>query len=308
MGKQLYLIHGNDETGVNDARYDLVTGLLSPEERDAGLQEVRGAGTTKLTLDRSYNEIISELGTSSFIPGAKRVVVIYDLKEFYDASTRPSKAKADPPKKKAAAVETIPRADALANWLRESLNGTENIAIFVCLESDEKGKSIAQDGPLYKLIREQGTIIEKREKPLQYELEDRILQGDLSGALHTLTEWVDRATDSSSRTKIFFTVGGVVELVFQAWCLDQAKATGKPAGPATVQVGYPTLGKLFGSKGTHVRAIARGLNEASIRELLDLSDSIQRALFPSGEENYVQDWQQLTELLILRLTTVKAAR
>jgi len=305
--KQLYLIHGNSEAEVNNARYELVCSLLTPEERDAGLTEVRAAGTQPLTLDRSLSEIVGELGTGSFIPGARRVVVIYDLQELYDSS-RKKGAKGKAPAKESKA----PKADRVAilcDWLESTLPTTENVAVFVCLENDEKGKAVAQDGDLYRLARERGVVIERRDKPLNYDFEDQVLSGNAVGAITVLHEWIDRAgNDSGSRLKIYNTLAGLVELALQAGCMEAARSGGVPDAQATVTEGFVNLGRIPPWKLKKIETMARRFSPADLRALVGALDHLQATLYPTGEEDHVADWTELAEMLVLNLTTLKPRR
>ncbi|MBI1292692.1 hypothetical protein GC173_15870 [bacterium] len=305
QARQLYLIHGNSDAEVNNARYELVCSLLTPEERDAGLTEVRSAGNQPLSLDRAMSEIIGELGTGSFIPGAKRVVVVYDLKEFYDASKKKGAAKAKPAKE-AKPTKGRDRVEVFAEWLDQTLPTTENVAIFVCTESDEKGRIVAQDGELYRLVRERGVVIERKEKPLNFDFEDQVLSGNAVGAVTVLHEWIDRAgNDSGSRLKIYTTLAGLVELVLQASCLENAREAQVPAAQATVSDGFPALARIPSWKGKKVEALAKRFTRTSLRDMVAALDHMQATLYPTGEEDHVGDWTELAEMLVLRLTAIR---
>jgi hypothetical protein len=303
---QLFLIHGNSETEVSNARFDLICSLLTPEERDAGLTEVRGPGNQPLTLDRSLNEIIGELGMASFIPGSRRVVLIHELKELFDAS-RKKPAKSQAAKKSAkATARNIDRLAILVEWLRDQLPLTENIAVFVCNESDEKGRLVAQDSELYKLIRQRGEVIERKEKPLQYDFEEQVLSGNAGAALQVLKEWIERAaSDSGARMKIFSTVSGIVELVLQAGSLQSAQEAGVPASQARVEDGYPTLGRAPAAKARKIEALARRLKPETLRGLVQAINELQATMYPTGEEDHVAGWTEQIETIVLRLTVLR---
>jgi hypothetical protein len=183
---------------------------------------------------------------------------------------------------------------------------TENIAVFVCQESDEKGRTISTEGPLYQLARQVGTVIERREKPLNYDLEDKLLSGNTAGALLVLTEWVDRAaSDSGSRMKIYSTIAGLVEVLLQAVCLETARRNEIPVSQATVTDGFPTLARLPSFKSKKIEALARRLSPEALRELIILLDQTQAAMYPTGEEDHVPDWVPLLETVVVRLTALR---
>ncbi|MEO8377665.1 MAG: hypothetical protein ABI579_08330, partial [Candidatus Sumerlaeota bacterium] len=178
---QVYLIYGNNEAEVNNLRFELVSAILTPEERDAGLTEIRSPGNAPLTLRGSLSEMIGELGTSSFIAGSRRVLVVYDLKDFYES--RPSRGKkttkATAPKKETGGDVFA----SFAEWMKNVLPTTENIVVFVCQENDEKQRVVSEQSDIYQLCQQLGHVIVKREKSLNYEFEDLIFSRNVNGAV-----------------------------------------------------------------------------------------------------------------------------
>jgi hypothetical protein len=300
----LYLIHGNLEAEVSNVRYQLVCQLLTPEERDAGLAEVQGPGNQPLKLDRCLNEIIEELGTSSFLPGAKRVCVIYDLQELY-GSGGGAKAETKAPKKpkKAGAGPARDREEILREWLEKSLPSTGNIAIFVVNENDEKRKMLSRTGTLARFLLEKGVVIDRSEKPLNFEFESHLLEANTVAALQVFREWVHRAGgDSGSRGRIYATLANAVELLVEARMVQQAKVDGIPERFAVVEDVYPRLAAVPPWKAKKYHDLARRHSVESVRALSQAGNRLQRVLYPSGEEAYVPDWEGLAEEMILRVT------
>ena len=301
---QLYLIYGNNEAEVGDARYSTVSRLLTPAERDAGLTEIRSAGNQPLTLDRALNEIVSELGTASFIPGSKRVVVIYDLADLFEKKSggkgaAPSKAR----EKKGPSVD---RMGQLVDYLANVLPTTENIAIFVCHENEEKGKSVSPETELFRLIQKHGTVIEKRDKPLNFEFEDTVLSANPTAAVSLLRDWLRRSgSDSGARLKIFQTVAGIVELTFQARCVQEAKEQGLPETQVLVQQGFPALNRVPAWKIKKIHTFAQRFSLHSLQEIIESLNRLQAIMYPTGEEDYIPSWEEHLELLVLRLTAVR---
>lgn len=298
---QLYLIFGNNVVEVGNERHGLVTKLLTPEERDTGLTEITGPGNQALTLARAYSEIIGELGTTSFIAGAKRVCVVYNLKELFGSSTR--KSAPQKPKKKASVDDQ--RMAALIEWFRDVLPTTENIAIFVCQESDEKQRLVSGHSPLYQFIKKHGTVIEHREKALNTDFEDRLYDGDAVGAIDLFRQWMRRSGgDSSARSKMFFTLSNVVEMVFQARCLREAEDRGIPRGQVQPE-GYPVFTKLGGEKRRGAEKLAARIPLWALRRILEEMNQLQRFMYPSGQENYVPDWEDCFETIVMELAGMK---
>ena len=258
---QIYLIHGNNETEVSNARYELVTELLGPEERDTGLTEIQGPGNQQLTLNRAISEIIGELGTSSFIAGSRRVVVVYDLKELYGSSGA-RKKKTTTKKKSTPAPEG--REKALTDWLDEVLPTTENVVIFVCRESDEKQRLVSAHSQLYRFIKSKGAIIEKRERPLQFEFENHLLAFNATAAIALFREWVKRSgADSTARLKMYTTFANFVELLFQARCIQEAKDRRIAESQVKVLSGFPALGNIPDWKAKKIHNAAASVSPVS---------------------------------------------
>ncbi|CAN5358323.1 hypothetical protein BH09SUM1_BH09SUM1_32470 [soil metagenome] len=304
MPKQLYLIHGNNETDVSNARFDLVNKLLTAEERDSGLTEIRGPGNQPLSLDRASSEIIGELGTASFIPGAKRVVVVYDLKELFGSKGGPKpKAKA---KTTAPAKLKVDRTGAFLEWMKDILPTTENVAIFVCQENEEKFKAVSQESALFQFIQRNGVVIEKKEKPIQYEFEDHVYSGNVAGAVTLLREWIKRTgSDSGGRGKIYSTLSGIVETALQARCVQDAKRDGVPENQVIVQEGFPTLGRMPPFKVKKVHAFAQKMTMETVLGLVRETARLQAIMYPTGEEDYIRPWEDQIEVLLLRMMAAR---
>ncbi len=298
--KQIYLVYGNNETEVNNTRYELVTSILTPEERDAGLTEIRSAGNQPLTLDGCLSEIIGELGTSSFIGDSKRVVVVYDLKDFFEARAggrgkKPAKASAKP----AAGSNAFAT---IAEWFRSVLPTTENIVVFVCQENDEKQRTVSEGAELLQLCMELGHVVVKRDKALNFEFEDFVYSRNATAAITLLRHWIRRgAGDSTTRSRIYNTLTNIIELAFQARCLAEAKADGLPATQVAVE-GFPSLGRLPDWKAKKVHTFAAGMSLEKIRSLVEQANRLQTIMYPTGEEDYVPDWEEYIETLTLQLT------
>lgn len=301
LRKRLFLVHGNNLVDVNEARLQLLEELLPREERMTGLAEVVPPGNQPLTLDRCLQEIMEELGTTSFIPGSRRVVVIHNLQELMLA--RRGKARKDKAAKGKVAKQD--RLGFLVDWLERELAGTGNIAVFVCEEDDLKGKALREDSPLVQFIHRKGTVITKREKAIQFEFDDHLLNGNAAGALTVLRSWVKRSSgDSGTRLRIYTTITQMIELLFQARCIQEGKRGGTPANQLLVAE-FPSLEKIPAWKARKIHDAAQRTPLPYLRGLIEDADRLQRVMYPSGEELYVPDWQELAETLVLRLTAMR---
>ena len=299
----LYLVHGNNLVDVNEARLQLVEQLLSREERETGLAEIAPPANQPLTLDRFLSEILDELGTTSFIRGSKRVVVIYNLQELMSARRGKARPKAGAKKGKPAKKD---RMAVLVEWLENELPTTGNIAIFVCEEDDLKGKMLREDAPLVQLAHRKGTVITKREKAIQFEFDDHLLNGNAPAALKVFRDWVKRsAGDSGSRLRIYSTISQMLELLFQARCVQEGKREGKPMGQLMV-ADFPSLEKIPAWKAKKIHQTAQRFPLPALKEMIEDANRLQRVMYPSGEEDYVPDWEGMAETLVIRLTAMRS--
>ena len=297
---QLYLIHGNNEVEVSRARFELVHELLTPEERDSGLTEIQGAGTQPLKLDRALGDITEELGTSSFIADSRRVAVIYDLVDLVSAS---SGAKGGGAKKKAATPKRD-HMDILCDWLEEVLPTTENIAIFVCNENDEKRRKVATNSRLFRLLKDKGVVVERSEPPLNYEFENHLIAGNTPAAIDLFREWLRRAgSDSGSRLRVYNTLAGVAQLALEARLVHLGKEEKIPENQILAETVFPRLSTLPPWKAKKFHELARGLSLETLHELLSKLNKLQMLLYPSGEEAHVASWEDLAEVVILQICT-----
>ncbi len=298
----LYLVHGNNLVEVNEARLQLLESLLPREERETALAEITPPANQPLNLERFLSEILDELGTTSFIPGSRRVVVIYNLTELMSARRGKARTKATSKKTKGTKKD---RMALLVEWLEVELPETGNIAVFVCEEDDLKGRMLREDSPLVQLVHRKGTVITKREKAIQFEFDDHLLNGNAAGALTVFRHWVKRsAGDSGSRLRIYSTIAQTVELLLQARCIQEGRRAGKPVGQLMV-TDFPSLEKIPSWKSGKIHQAAQRFSLTTLREMVEDVHKLQRVMYPSGEEDYVPDWEGMAESLVLRITAMR---
>ncbi len=295
--RHLYLIYGNNETAVSNARYELVTSLLTPEERDSGLTEIEAPANQPLTLDRAMDEILGELGTASFLADSRRVVVVHQLRDLLSTGRR---GRGKSQGKKASA-----RQESFLNWLRDVLPTTENIAIFVCTESDEKQRTVDEKSDLFQFLKKHGEVIQRREKALNFEFEDNLLSGNGPGALMVLRDWIKRAgNDSSGRLRIYTTLSGVVELSLQAACQQEGRERGVPNAHIAVN-DFPNLQRIPDWKAKKIRQFAQRFSTDQLHRIVARLNKLQRLMYPSGDENYVANWEDYIEVVVMELTLAR---
>lgn len=294
---QLYLLYGNQEAKLNDARYELVCRVLEPEDRSGNLSELRPPGNQPFRLEKALNEITSELATISLLGGIPRVVVVYQLSDFFGAS----KGKPGAAKKTKAAPKTDP-VESFGRFIREILPQTENIGIFVCEEDEDKNRTLSDDSPLVQLFHRHGEVRAFREKPIAWEFEGHLYGGDLSAAVTTLRRWHERAgSDSTARLKLYRSTASAIELLLQAKCVQLGRDRGVPPDVLQPPSLQPTLTRLPEFKRRQVHDRARTMTLASLRAATARLDQIQRLMYPTGTEAFIADWFALLEQTLLEL-------
>ncbi len=300
----LYLVYGNNLVQVDESRIELVNSLISREERDSGYTEFRGPGNQQLTLAKVFDDLISEMGTSSFLPGAKRVSVVYDLKEFFQAKAAPSRKK--PSNKKTANATAPPRdiVQEFTDWMDGLKGRTENVIIFVCFEDEEKNKRLNEKSPLFQYLAKEGKITRCKEKALNFELEEHLLNRDGFAALETFRLWIRRVSgDSGARLRIYRTIANMVELTLQGRCASLAREKGiSPKNvlpPETKAWGAVNIATLPPWKAKKIYQLAEQFSLEDLLELSSMTHKIQTLLYPKGDEDYIPDWHLQAEILIL---------
>jgi hypothetical protein len=291
---QLYLLYGNDEVRISDARLALVQQHLAPEDRDANLSEIRPPGSHPLRLEKAFSSITGELGMLGLLPDVPRVLVVYDLSDFFDGAGR----KAPPPRKE-------PKGDivgAFAAFVEKVLPQTPNVGIFVCVEDEEKSRQVNESGPLYELIRRHGDTRAFRERPIARDFEDAFWKGDLHATLEVLQRWRERiGSDSGARLKLYRSVYQAIDLLVQARCSQIARERELPAEVQPPAAAWPSIAKMPDFRRRQAHALAGRLSMADLQRAVAAMNRIQLQMYPTGEEPYVPDWERTMELALADL-------
>lgn len=295
---RIHLLYGNDEVKLNDARLEVVSRFLLPEDRAGNLTEVRPAGTQPLKLERALPEITAELGTISLLGDIPRVVVIHNVADFFGAPARKPPSAAASAKKKAPVADPV---ELLSAFLLGPFAQGANVALFVCEEDEDKGKAVDENSPLFKLIARLGERRVFREKPIARDLEDALYTGDWAGALEVMRRWRERAgSDSSARQKLYRTVSHWVETIVQAKSLQDAESDGQRAPSDLVPANsWPSIHRAPDFRRRQANQLARALSWASLRSMVEGVHRVQKLMYPIGDERYVADWGAALEHVLV---------
>lgn len=302
--KQIYLLHGNDEIKLNDVRCQIVDSLLAKEEREENLKEYSPKGLkTRVYLPEILQELMMELGTISFFPDSRRVVVIYNLDELYSSKRSSSSAAQKKESDKKSRKSDKPSNEArLVKYLEESLQSTNNIIIFQNAEDKEDYIWVNQHGALYKTIIKLGEKFEHSVQPLSWQLEKTINERDLKGALNIVKTWFMKDSDGA-RSKIYNSLCKTILLLLQAKVIASKRKQRMPLDQMR-QMFFPSdlkynlldknqKGSSYIEKASEKYTIAE-LN-SGLNKLLPIGSYV----YPRTTDLYVPDMQFLYEKFLV---------
>jgi hypothetical protein len=180
----LYLFYGTQVDAILRARDSTLDRLLDRESRYENLTEFVPTGRkSTVELAEILPEIASDLTTSSFLPGAAKVVVVTNPAELYGASaTRkpPARKKKAPARSKRAAPPNSTdegQARDPFDWFERELPRTGNHVILLAFEDESAGREVNEKGELLQRISRLGVSQRFRERNKAFfRIEDAILQ------------------------------------------------------------------------------------------------------------------------------------
>lgn len=295
---KVVLLHGNNAEALANARFELRTAMLPGGEADGEFVDIRPPGNMPLSLERAFSEIVQELGTVSLIPDQKRVVTVWQLNDFREDGRGSVRAQK---KTKAEKRDVVAE---FGTYLRNSLPDSPNHLIFVFEEDDEKGRKVSKSSSMYQLVRDVGEIREFSEKRLDWQLDDTLLAGDLSGSVRLIREWTDRGGNAPFR--LVATLNGFLQLLLQARLEAEARRAGTNTKGLFGSGMWPSLESVPEFKARKVRALAGTLPLERIRRALGRLNEAQRSLFPTGNELVVHDGIDQVEVMLVELLDRRA--
>lgn len=305
--RRMVLIYGNRESAINEAKLDLLR-LWIPldEERRENVAEILPPTNRSLVLQAAIPQLAAELGQQSLFGDSMRIVVVYQLHEFF---SRPTGGRGKTAAKASAAkTAKTDKPEATPEFLLDKINelvrDTGNAIVFIAVEDEAKFHLVNEKSPFFQAVLRHGVVRKFAAKSMRFELSDAIVARSLPEAMRIVTAW--RLEDKQAAPAIFRTLLDDVHCLLQALILErQGEAINRdPAQldlffPPELKPHLPTLHDFRKRKyilGLRNYPDVRALLEA-LRGLLD----IQKALYPTGEELYIPDVNYLTDIWLARL-------
>ena len=300
--KQVNLIYGNDLEKVNQARRELTEHYLKKEEREENYIEFSPpASRKKQSLEKIMPDLLAELGTISFFPDSRRVVVVYNLEELYNVR---SKKQAQPETKEKISSEAY-----FIKYLEDQLPQTNNILILVNTEDYESFQRINKNSHLFRAIKKLGFVNDKcYSRPLIWELEDAFRDRNLEKTLSLFRTWLQKDEDSAKRS-VFFSILKQIVLMLQAKVhLKKSNNFTSPDGDQASRILFPK--ELKYNLSTEQDFIQKKVYNAQKRyTTMELTTGLKKMLkineylYPQTSDIYVPDFQVMLEAFLVEFMT-----
>ncbi len=295
---EIYLLHGDNEASINDAKLALISKHLSPELRSHNYIEFSStAPRWSISLSSIHADLISELSMLSLLPDTKRVVVAYNLSELYQKARRRTKTTDD--KKKSTHLEY------LLEFLSGPFQHVPNVLILVAIEDHGKRRSVNKKSPLYSLVKKIGLVQEMSDKPLAYRLTDALLTQNTSQCIKVFRQWF--TSHEKARQSIFRTVLNDIHLLLQAKILN-AKESALATDKRLKEILFPkefqgNILQQHSYRRKKFQDAALLYSTTQLSYALKYLVRLNTTLYPVQQDRYVPDLQVMFELFLLRLTT-----
>jgi len=306
--KQIYFFYGNEEERLNQARLELVSFLLPKEEREENYVEFSPSATKKyLPLASIMPELLAELGTMSFFPDSKRVVIVYNLQELYGGE----RGKRRPPREKGEKGEKEEKGKItpeayFIKYLQDQLPQTNNVLILINVEDLEENIRIAENSTLVKALVKLGHHEHKQfsSTALKFKLEDAIRERNLPKTIDISRSWIEKDEKSSSRG-IFQSTLRMMILMLQAKISLKKKDTFNLQSDLTKTLFPQDLKYNYLKEHDFVqKKVMDGQKRYSTGELMEALQkllSINQYLYPLTTDPYVPDFQIVMERFFVEL-------
>ncbi len=296
---EIYLLHGDNEARINDAKLALISKHLSPELRSHNYIEFSPtAPRWTVSLDSVVADLISELSMPSLLPDTKRVVVVYNLSELYHRKPRKG-ADSTNDKKKNTSMQY------LLDFVSGPFQHVPNVLILVAVEDQAKRRSVSKKSPLYALLKKTGVVQEMSDKPLAYRLTDALLTQNTSQCIKVFRQWF--TSHEKARQSIFRTVLNDIHLLLQAKILN-AKESTFATDKRLKEILFPkefqgNILQQHSYRRKKFQDAALLYSTTQLSYALKYLVRLNTTLYPVQQDRYVPDLQVMFELFLLRLTT-----
>lgn len=292
--KKIYFLYGNSENKLNDCRLELVEHFLSKEEREENYIEFSPKSSRKKqSLSQIMPDLLGELGTVSFFPDSRRVVVVYNLEELYLPSSKSKSGK----KTKDESQGKAAREAYFIKYLEDQLLTSNNILIIVNVEDYEDNLRVSEKSNLFKALNKLGHTLTKpfSTRSLLWNLEDAVRDRNLKNSLEIIRNWMQKDENSAKRS-IFYVLLKQIILMLQAKV--KLKKTDKFTDMS--QTLFPKTLKYNLSKEMDFmqKKVMEGQKRYTVAELTDALPKLLKIniiLYPRTSDLYVPDFQLVIE-------------
>lgn len=290
------IVFGNQEEEVSESRFRLIREALPRGEEDGEVIDVRPPGNLPLKLEKAVGTLIDEMGTISLIPEMKRVIVVYQMDDFRNAQSGSLREAKSTSKSKGDPVAT------LGEYIRQVHLQSNNLLLFVFEEDDEKNKTVNKTSALFQLVSSLGPVFEHREKRMDWQVEEALLNGDLSTSVTLIRDWLERGGNASFR--LVNTLNNVLQLLLQARLIQEAREAGKNTTNiyANLRPSLENVKPPF--KQQKIHSLASRIPLPAIRRALQKFNRIQCSFYPMGTEVVVHDPEEQIEVMLAELFSV----
>jgi hypothetical protein len=306
---QLHLLHGDDEAAIENCKQAIVEAHLTQEEREENYREIVPSGSPP-TLRRVLGELVAELSTVSFLPGAKRVVTLYPVQDFFEARAAKSKA-AKSREAKVAAGDAPKRTSSehLAEFIEKELPHLPAVLIVIVTEDYEKWKRISAKNPVVELAAKLGGLQAFKETGPQFAFFDALFARKTPEAIELWREWLTR---TGASPKPYQQLATQMRLLLQAKTASSDQL--RKRGISNAQFANDFMPdewdkNLFALKPEwRQEKLVRAAANFTFTELIaayEKLDEIQKYAIPLNSDPFVPDKALLAELWITELTVLK---
>jgi DNA polymerase III delta subunit len=306
--KRFYLLHGDDETAIENFKSRIIEKHLERDSREENYREII-PGFQQGGLKRVLGDVLSELSTVSFLPTSRRVVTLYTVSDFFEARARGSKSG----KSKAAAKESKKSAsDHLADFIEKEMPNLPSVLIIIALEDYEKWKKIAPANPVVALAQRTNSLIAFKESSPQFGFFDALFARNAELSLKLWREWLERAPASP---KPYYQLAAQLRLLIQAKTAVSGQLQSR--GVTTQKFATDFLPKEFDRnlfslkpewRQDKMKNAAANFTFTELLQAYEKLHDLQKFAIPLNSDPYVPDKHLLSEIWILEFTSPKSDR
>ena len=301
MSHNVWLIYGDDAVAVLKERTKLLDRIIEPEFRIENLTDIDPPTNRALELERIGAELISELGTLSFFPEARRVVVVNDLVNLGTTTGVRGGGGGAKKRKKKGEVAVLTPAQRLVKFLDRDLPETPNALVFIYNESYEKRRKLSKANPIVKFILAKcakENIIQCSVKPLNFKFSDAILAKNLELTLKVFREMTIK---DGGQFPLLTALSRHVRFLIQAKLAQSSGGLDNLAGEYLPAKKGLNLAKEHPFVQNNYMQASRRFSLSELNNAMGQLVQINKTLYPLATDVYVADWRLQIEMFLIEL-------